>query len=263
MNITLQTIADAPFEAIVSLICLAIALFAMGVVKKIHSDLIREFVDHNKFITSFKNWTTHRGHSVDDHAKSAKINDDINHELSRLLFSVEASRVGFFRFHNGSEFCTRDAIWKVSATHERCEQGISSELENIQDIKSSAMTQLIYPMFDPPQADKVDSPGVSRIIPNKCSDDGNCCSNNRAVFRVDPDKLHNSYTQTMLRRRGVEFAVMASILDWDDNVIGFILVEYCHDGFLTNDELQTTANLTRNTATDIFQILSTNIPTSE
>ena len=172
----------------------------------------------------------------------------INQELSRLLFTSKGSRSTLFQFHNGNKFTSDNSIWKISATHEQCEVGTTQESSNIQDVKASLLNPLVAPLFD-----GKDGNGLSMVT---CLNDTcECTSNSKiAVFRIDPDKIKNNYVQNMLVGRGTKFAIIAPLLDWHDYIVGFVLLEYCHDGYLTDSDLSEFSELSYRTSKRIYQI---------
>jgi hypothetical protein len=229
-------------------ICILLAF--VGILNKIKKDLIGKFMDVAK-----------KANSPHQHKTTVQMSIacdmDINQELSRLLFGAKASRVGLFLFHNGSVFSTNSPIWKISATHERCETGITQEFHKVQDVKASLLTPLIHPMFTGSATEGVDS-----ITPERCPATGQVCNRKSSIFRVDPDSITNAFTQNFLVNRGTKFAIMSPLTDWNGAVVGFVFVEYCHEGFLTDDELLENTHLACKTTQAIYSLIS-NLEPSE
>lgn len=183
--------------------------------------------------------------------KSISCDKDINIELSRMLVGAKASRVGLFLFHNGSIFTTNSPIWKVSATHEICEPGVTQEFHKVQDVKASLLTPLMSPMFTGD-----DSEGVKNITPDRCPLTGEMCGRSTCIYRVTPEAIKSSFTQTFLINRGTRFAILAPLMDWDNNIVGFVFTEYCHDGFMPEDDLLKTTHLICRATSRIYQLIS-------
>jgi len=221
-----------------------------GILNKIKKDLIGNFVN---VVKDAKNNQHHHETTVE---MSIACDKDINMELSRLLFGAKASRVGLFLFHNGSVFSTNSPIWKISATHERCEAGITQEFDKVQDVKASLLTPLVSPMFTGDNSD-----GILNITPSRCPVTGNPCARKSAIYRVDPGGVSNTYTQTFLVNRGTKFGILSPLVDWNDAVVGFVFLEYCHDGFLSEEELSDNTHLACRTTARIYQLISNLDPT--
>jgi len=223
-------------------ICILLAF--VGILNKIKKDLVGKFIDVAKRVS--------KPHQYESTVQMSITCDmDINQELSRLLFGAKASRVGLFLFHNGSVFSTHSPIWKISGTHERCETGISQEFHKVQDVKASLLTPLIHPMFT-----GQDSSGVQSIKPARCPANGQRCNRKSAIFRVDPANIDDAFSHNFLVNRGTKFGIMAPLTNWNDSVVGFIFVEYCHDGFLSDEELLKNTHLACTTTQAVYSLIS-------
>ncbi len=227
-------------------ICILLAF--VGILNKIKKDLIGKFMDVAKTANSQHHETTVQ--------MSIACDRDINQELSKLLYGAKASRVGLFLFHNGSVFSTNSPIWKISATHERCETAITQEFDGVQDVKASLLTPLISPMFT-----GTDTEGILSINPARYPVGGQQCNRKSSSYRVDPANISNTFTQTFLVNRGTKFGIMSPLIDWNDAVVGFVLIEYCHDGFLTDEELSNNTHLACQTTQAIYSLISELDPT--
>lgn len=243
MEETLTSIYGLMVSNIGGLVGICILLAFVAILNRIKKDLIGKFIDVAKSANSHHHDTTVQ--------MSIACDKDINMELSRLLFGAKASRVGLFLFHNGSVFSTNSPIWKISGTHERCEAGTTQEFHNVQDVKASLLTPLISPMFT-----GVDTDGVTNVTPMRCPTTGTKCARSSAIYRIDPDAVANNFTQTFLNNRGTCFGILAPLQDWNNAVVGFVLVEYCHEGFLTDDELMANTHLACKTTSRIYQLIS-------
>jgi len=225
--------------AIVGIIAITTIL---AIIKKIKSDLVSEMLKAIKQ-ASGKPYKSKMKDSIKGDANIYK-------ELSRVLFTVRGSRVGLYQFHNGNIFSTNNPIWKISNTHEICENGVSTEIEKIQDLKASMFTQIISPVVD-----NMSSAGVVKIEPCKCSLAGQQCSNKIGVYRIDPDKLDNSYIHALLMGRNVKFALITPIINIDNQVTGFTMLEFCNDGHMTTEELAENSKVLCDTTSMISLIL--------
>jgi hypothetical protein len=107
----------------------------------------------------------------------------------------------------------------------------------------------------------IDSEGVLNTTPDRCPVTGVMCNRKSSIYKVDPQSIGNSYTQTFLVNRGTKFGIMSPLLDWNESVVGFVFLEYCHDGFLTEDELLNNTHLACRTTDRIYQLISNLDPT--
>ena len=57
-------------------------------------------------------------------------------------------------------------------------------------------------------------------------------------------------------KRGTRFAIMSPLIDYADNIVGFVFLEFCHDGFMTEDELNENTHLCCKTTSKIYQLIS-------
>lgn len=243
MEETLKIIYGLTANNIGGIVGICILLAFVGILNKIKKDLIAKFIDVAKSTSAHHHETTVQ--------MSIACDRDINQELARLLFGANASRVGLFLFHNGSVFSTNSPIWKISATHERCESGVTQEFHKVQDVKASLLTPLILPMFT---ASNVE--GVTSIIPERCPATGSTCGRKSPIFRIDPSSIKDTFTKSFLVNRGTKFAIMAPLTDWNDSVVGFVFLEYCHDGFLTDEELMSNTHSACNATQTIYSLIS-------
>lgn len=243
MEDSLKIIYGLTVNNIGGIVGVCILLAFVGILNKIKKDLIIKFIDVAKSANTHHHETTVQ--------MSIACDRDINQELARLLFGAKASRVGLFLFHNGSVFSTNSPIWKISSTHERCETGVTQEFHKVQDVKASLLTPLILPMFT-----ASDIEGVSNITPERCPSTGNKCTRKNAIFRIDPANISDTFTKSFLVNRGTKFAIMAPLTDWNGAVVGFIFLEYCHDGFLTEAELLENTHSACNTTQTIYSLIS-------
>jgi len=155
-----------------------------------------------------------------------EINADvkIREILIELRTITRADRASLFQFHNGSVFSTKNPIWKVSNTHESVAPGISSEIGNLQDIKSSSLVETLQCFW----RDTNYPSGVEKLSPKYCSD----CPNmdkphrKRCIF-INVDELEEGYSKTLLVEQGIDYLIDAPIFNDMGNCIGFVTVNYC------------------------------------
>lgn len=224
-------------------VCILMAFIA--VLTKIKNDLLGKFVKLTQEFPRILN--SHEGTVK----MSIECDRKINMELSRLMFSAKSSRVSLLLFHNGSVFSTNSPIWKISATHECCEVGTSQEVQKVQDLKASLLTPLISPMFTGNSAD-----GIESLLPTRCAITNEICSRKYSICRVDPESVHNCFTKTFLMNRGTKFGIVTPLMDWDESIVGFIFIEYCQEGFLSEDELDATTHSACKTSSIIYELIS-------
>jgi hypothetical protein len=228
------------------LIGLLLLTALVAIIKKIKSDMTKEVINAivNGFKPSYKSKMP----------ESIKCDSDIYKELTRILFNVKASRIGLFQFHNGNTFSTNNPIWKVSNTHEICENGVSSEIANVQDIKASLLTPLISALVNKSKSD-----GITHVEPCHCSnDDGNLeCASGLGIYRIDTDKISNTYFHALMLNRSTKFGLASPIVNIDNQVVGYIMVEFCSDGEMSECLLATNSKTLCDTSAMVSQMLST------
>jgi hypothetical protein len=179
--------------------------------------------------------------------ESIKCDSNIYKELTRTLISVKASRIGLFQFHNGNTFSTNNPIWKVSNTHEICENGVASEISNVQDVKASLLNPLISALVNKTQSD-----GISHVEHGDVE-----CVGGLGVYRIDTERTTNTYFHAFLLNRSSKFGLASPIVNIDDQVVGYIMVEFCSDGDMTPDMLSDNSKMICDTSAMISQMLTT------
>jgi len=231
-------------EHIGGIIGLLLITAFISIIRKLKTDLATDVI---KLITSGVK-PKHKSEMVE----SIKCDADIYKELTRALFSVNGSRIGLYQFHNGNVFSTNNPIWKVSNTHEVCENGVSTEIANVQDIKASLLTPLISALVNKSPTD-----GVTVIEPCMCELDGVRCRRPLGVYRVDIEDVQNTFLHAFLMKRSVKFALIAPIATIDTQVVGFVELDFCVAGHMSDEELAKNARKLCDTATMISQMLAT------
>lgn len=216
----------------------------IALTKRIKGKLVDEIIDG----------MNHRGEPVSKHGHIADYitcDSDIYKEIHRTMFELGADRVGLYQFHNGNTFSSTNPIWKVSNTHEVCENGISTEIGNMQDIKSSLMNPIVTSIIH-----NKSGAGISMIKPCQCEVDGLECNRGFRVFEIIAEDIKHSYCHAVLLNRHTVSGLLSAIIDDDGQVIGFVLAEYT--SIRSIDEL-TRAKYSRvvcNTSTKISQMLA-------
>jgi len=207
-----------------SIVGLAILLGILAVLNTLKKDMATRFLQFMKDIGGKQ----HRSGMV----ASIRCDKQIYKELTRLMINVKASRAGVYQFHNGSNFSTNNPIWKISNTHEVCENGISSEIAEFQDMKASLLTPIISSLMDGDA-----TAGIQRIEPCACERELKKCTRHGGILRVSPDQITHTYVHSLLLQRNVKFGLMAPIINKDSNIVGYMFIEFCGDGYKDANEL--------------------------
>jgi len=147
--------------------------------------------------------------------------------LIELRTLTHSQRSSVFQFHNGNVFTSKNPIWKISNTHESVAAGTSTEIGALQDIKASAIIDLVSCFWD----NKPKS-GVYQISPEFCDD--NCphkkeSPHDKKVFFYSVAELEEGYSKTLLMQQGIHYILLSPLCDRDSHYIGFIWVNYCEE----------------------------------
>ena len=235
-----ETLVNMGIGNIGAIIGICILTAIVAIIGKVNGHLIVNL------LIKIKRVFHRKGYNIADTIECDKL---INQELSRFLFKSNGSRVGLFQFQNGSTFANNNPIWKISATHEQCELGTTQESMNVQSIPSALFTPLISPLFIGTGSD-----GVEPVLSLNSTSEYKL-KYDISIFKIDPEEVKNNYIKNLLIGRGTKFGIIAPLLDWDDAIVGFILLEYCHNGFLTKDQLTEYCELAYQTSSRVFQVL--------
>jgi hypothetical protein len=242
----METLLSGLIEHMGGLIGLLLLTALIAIIKKIKSDMTKEVID--AIVKGFKpSYKSKMGESI-------KCDSKIYKELTRTLFNVKASRIGLFQFHNGNTFSTNNPIWKVSNTHEVCENGVATEISNVQDIKASLLNPLISALVN-----KSDSDGISHIEPCHCVDEHGTldCLTSLGVYRIDTDRITNTFFHAFLLNRSSKFGLASAIVNIDNQVVGYVMLEFCADGEMTHETLTESSKMLCDTSSMTSQMLST------
>ena len=145
--------------------------------------------------------------------------------LSQLRLQTKADRCYILQFHNGNMFTCKNPMWKVSCTHESVTPGIRAILGAVQQILSSSVGVLLFPLWD---GDLKNQSGITKISPEKCkcSIKKNCRIPNGVIF-YDILKLEEGYTKGLLCSHGTKYMLHSPIINKDGNVVGITCSDYC------------------------------------
>lgn len=145
--------------------------------------------------------------------------------LADLRIRSAADRCYILQFHNGSVFSAKNQMWRLTCTHESLNNGIRPAIGSLQNILSSSISDIIYPLW---LEDVSSINGVQRVSPAVCS-----CANKeqchlpKGVFLVTINKLSESYSKGILMSEAVKYLMATPILDEDANRIGILALDYC------------------------------------
>lgn len=172
--------------------------------------------------------------SIDQDTKD--IIDSINSDLSALRAEMDGDRAYIFEFHNGSTFASRMPQWRISQTYERVRAGISYEGSNLQNIFASTIWHdFLTVLFRTNDNDYLPK-GITKVDWNrKCK---NSCTLPRTTYLINVSELDISAgpTKAMLESQGVYFMLNAPILSINNDIIGFVGIDYCES--MTIEEIK-------------------------
>jgi len=116
--------------------------------------------------------------------------------LSKTLLSLKASRVGLFRFQNSHKDTTKMTYFIVSAANMVSAPGVEIDLPSVTDLPASNFSHVISSLID-----------------------------HQDVFVYTKD-MSESTTKELLLKRGIKAAAFVPIDDLQDNLIGFLEVDW-------------------------------------
>jgi len=168
-------------------------------------------------------------YSCDNHIDKDEVEKDktINYILAELRLQTRADRAKVFQFHNGTMFTSKNQMWKLSCTHEIVET-VKSSQGDLQSILSSSVSQLIYPLWD--SSDLSYYKGIDRISPECCN-----CSNieqcvlPKGVYFYTVENIQQGFSKGLLLSHSVKYILKCPLIDSQDNLIGFVCLDYCWD----------------------------------
>ena len=189
-------------------------------IRSLISNIAGKVVDNiSKTVDEIKETVIHSKSNISDVIRK---NNSVNIELQKILIASNAKRVSVFSFHNGNVFTTNNPVWKISQTHEACMDGVSSEISDYQEIKASLLTPFFFALFFGQIIDE----GISLIISDKCRKKEMCKTKDQGIYKLITNKITQRYLYTMLSKRGGDYAYVRAITNLEDDVLGFVLLEY-------------------------------------
>lgn len=142
-------------------------------------------------------------------ARSVQANRRVHSLLVELRTKTDADRACVFLFHNGQVFSNKNPLWRVSCTQEYCRDGISHEIDSLQNILASMLWDGLAPLFGM----DLDM-GIStryRLTHN--------------VYVMDVVQMNDSYYKRSLIARGVRTNIVTPILDRSE-IVGYVALNY-------------------------------------
>lgn len=127
-------------------------------------------------------------------------NSEVTARLRHLKVDMQADRILLFQYHNGSHNLAGVDFAKMSCTHEVVKPGLKTVQQELLNLPVSAYISLTECAF---------------------GREASCLST------ITKLKAYDSSTYEMLREHGVKSAVIKPLKDDNDNIFGFLLVEFC------------------------------------
>jgi hypothetical protein len=150
-------------------------------------------------------------------------------QMTELLIHCNADRTYLNQFHNGDHFLPsyKNAIWKISCSHEVPKVGVIRHYRDFQSVLISHVNEYIAPTIIGDSGETIS--GVHYVTLNKKK------YPNRNVVLFDVANMTNCYMRQKFIDGGVRFVATMNLLDGNESV-GAISVEYTdHD--LTVEQL--------------------------
>jgi hypothetical protein len=140
--------------------------------------------------------------------------------LVELRLQFDADRASIVRFHNGSHFAPdrRNAIWRLTRTHEIVLPGVSREARACQGTLFSHLTELVGPTV-------TGEPETGTQI--VCHDCQRCQGARlRHCVMIQTQQLLESSTKNLLQDMGVHTTLTTNLHD-QGRVFGMVMLEWC------------------------------------
>jgi len=195
---------------LISLMVIAIIGLIYGGIKKGIHNYIADFLKH--FLNKF----------FHDPFDGKKINDEyleIRDKLIELRIKLDADRVHVSQFSNGNSFTNTKPIWKLSRTYEICDNGITYESPNFQNIMAITVWPILSALFS-------DNEIAKRVTNKYCEEHGNKCERPLGVYQYIVEDIHDSNVKFSLKEQGIKWFLQAPLLDINKNVIGVMNIEF-------------------------------------
>ena len=165
----------------------------------------------NELKTRARNW--YRERKLHPIARSVLANKRVHSLLVELRAKTHADRACVYLFHNGQTFSNKNPLWRLSCTQEYCREGISHEIDGLQNILASLFWEGIAPFF---AAKGELQDGIKQYTHGKYK-----------VFAMDVYKMEDSYFKRALVARGVKTNIITPLLDNTEEVVGYVSLNYC------------------------------------
>lgn len=170
-----------------------------------------------------------KSHVLDNQTQN--IITKINEDLVILLERMKSDRAYIFEFHNGSVYASQFPQWKLSQTYEKVKPGTSKEGKNLQDLPASLIwDDFLKPLFTGVHTDAL---GCTFINNTKSCTLG--CSSNRSVYYFTVENMQISQIKTTFEIQGIFSLLISPIITYQNQIIGFVGVDYCEDIDVEND----------------------------
>lgn len=148
-------------------------------------------------------------------ARAVLANRRVHNLLIELRTKTDADRACVFLFHNGQNFSNKNPLWRLSCTQEYCRDGVTHEIDGLQNILSS-----IY--WD----------GLAVFFANKDEKEAGIETHTygqNKVYLINVHALDDSYYKRSLVARGIKLKFSTPMLDSKSEVVGFVCLNYCDD----------------------------------
>jgi len=150
----------------------------------------------------------------------------ILNELIELRIKLNADRAYIFQFHNGEYFGNKNLRWKMSQTFETCNEGTTYEGKNLQNLDVTLFWDLIQIFYNP--VNEINIPGVS-IYRDNSFNSSQDCKFPKQIYIIDVKHLdgNRGFSKSLLIQQGVFYMLICPILNFNNEIIGFIGVDFC------------------------------------
>lgn len=141
-------------------------------------------------------------------------------QLTELLIHCDADRSYVFQYHNGENFSPsyKNAIWKISCSHEVSKTGIKRSYTDFLAVFVSHAIEYIAPLMVGDSGEHVEGVHHLAINTKRCP--------KRIVVIFEVEKMANCFMKQKFIDGGAKFVVAMNMLN-DNDPIGTVAVEFC------------------------------------
>ena len=152
-----------------------------------------------RLINSIINGVVNHSPTKEENNKLTKVAEELDKYLQQILLETKASRVALVQYHNGGKGINHQSFLKMSMSNEQVQLGVKPIINSFKDQFRSSMSYFV----------------------KELNDYGYCYINDSEDIKELDVNLYE-----LLLDRGIQAEYGLALHDADDNIMGFLLVEY-------------------------------------